>query len=121
MNIALKFLQSFIKFLLYSLCSFCLFCLFRLFCFCLFFSIPFRNVTFITLAPPSTGDAEKLSLIQTYKRKIETELEDICSDILEIIKNELIPNTESEEGKVFYYKMKVLCSLSLSSPRSAYM
>ena len=34
------------------------------------------------------------------------ELEDICSDILEIIKNELIPNSDSEEGKVFYYKMK---------------
>jgi len=52
------------------------------------------------------GDVEKLPLIQKYKRKIETELEDICSDILEIIKNELIPNSDSEEGKVFYYKMK---------------
>ena len=52
------------------------------------------------------GEADKLALIQTYKRKIETELEDICSDILEIIKNELIPNSDSEEGKVFYYKMK---------------
>jgi len=52
------------------------------------------------------GDADKLALIQSYKRKIEAELEDICSDILEIIKNELIPNSESEEGKVFYYKMK---------------
>lgn len=52
------------------------------------------------------SDPDKLSLIQSYKRKIETELEDVCSDILEIIKNELIPNTESDEGKVFYYKMK---------------
>lgn len=52
------------------------------------------------------GDADKLGLIQQYKKKIETELEDICSDILEIIKNELIPNSDSEEGKVFYYKMK---------------
>ncbi len=25
---------------------------------------------------------------------------------MEIIKNDLIPNTDSEEGKVFYYKMK---------------
>jgi hypothetical protein len=41
---------------------------------------------------PYIGEAEKLTLIQAYKRKIETELEDICSDILEIIKNELIPN-----------------------------
>jgi len=51
-------------------------------------------------------DPEKLPLIQTYKRKIETELEDICTDILEIIRTELIPNSETEEGKVFYYKMK---------------
>jgi len=51
------------------------------------------------------GDVDK-PLIQAYKRKIETELEDICSDILEIIKNELIPNSDSDEGKVFYYKMK---------------
>jgi len=51
-------------------------------------------------------DPEKLPLIQTYKRKIETELEEICSDILEIIRAELIPNSNAEEGKVFYYKMK---------------
>lgn len=53
------------------------------------------------------GDPDKIPLIQSYKRKIENELEDICSDILEIIKNELIPNSDSDEGKVFYYKMKV--------------
>jgi 14-3-3 protein epsilon len=52
------------------------------------------------------GEAERLPLITAYKRKIEQELEEICSDILEIIKNELIPNSESDEGKVFYYKMK---------------
>jgi len=52
------------------------------------------------------SEPEKHGLIQAYKKKIETELEDICSDILEIIKNELIPNSDSEEGKVFYYKMK---------------
>merc|ERR1711988_1374200 len=38
--------------------------------------------------------------------KIEKELEDICADILAIIESELIPNSTSEEGKVFYYKMK---------------
>lgn len=52
------------------------------------------------------GDADKLSSIQQYKRKIENELEDICSEILDIIKTDLIPNSDSEEGKVFYYKMK---------------
>jgi len=52
------------------------------------------------------ANSDKADLIRDYKGHIEKELEDICSDILEIIKNELIPNTESEEGKVFYYKMK---------------
>lgn len=52
------------------------------------------------------GDMDKHTLIHNYKKKIEVELEEICSDILEIIRTELIPNSESEEGKVFYYKMK---------------
>jgi len=52
------------------------------------------------------GDADKLALIQNYKRKIESELESICADILLIIKENLIPNSEADEGKVFYYKMK---------------
>lgn len=52
------------------------------------------------------GDADKLNLITSYKKKIENELEEICADILLIIKDNLIPNSLSEEGKVFYYKMK---------------
>ena len=38
--------------------------------------------------------------------KIETELENICDDILQIIGDVLIPNSVGDEGKVFYYKMK---------------
>ena len=41
-----------------------------------------------------------------YKKKIETELETICGDILTIIKDQLIPHSAGDEGKVFYYKMK---------------
>lgn len=52
------------------------------------------------------ADAEKLSIIKDYKTKLETELEDICSDILGIIEGSLIPNSTSEEAKVFYYKME---------------
>lgn len=52
------------------------------------------------------GESDKLSLIQKYKVKIEDELQHICSEILEIIQNDLIRNSQSEEGKVFYYKMK---------------
>ena len=52
------------------------------------------------------GDADKLSIIRDYKAKIESELVEICNDILGIIEECLIPNSSSEEAKVFYYKMK---------------
>jgi 14-3-3 protein epsilon len=52
------------------------------------------------------GDSEKMSIIKDYKAKIEAELVDICNDILSIIDESLIPNSSSEEAKVFYYKMK---------------
>merc|ERR1711934_588355 len=53
------------------------------------------------------GEGDKLVIIKDYKSKIELELVDICNDILSIIENSLIPNSKSsEEGKVFYYKMK---------------
>ncbi|ODV89467.1 hypothetical protein CANCADRAFT_139812 [Tortispora caseinolytica NRRL Y-17796] len=44
--------------------------------------------------------------IQSYKKKIESELEDICKDILALLKDVLIPGAESGESKVFYWKMK---------------
>jgi len=52
------------------------------------------------------GDADKMSIIKEYKEKIEGELVEICDDILGIIEDNLIPNSSSEEAKVFYYKMK---------------
>merc|ERR1712048_148081 len=52
------------------------------------------------------GDADKMSIIKDYKSKIESELVEICDDILGIIEENLIPNSTREEAKVFYYKMK---------------
>mmetsp|Transcript_9752 Transcript_9752/g.12671 ORF Transcript_9752/g.12671 Transcript_9752/m.12671 type:complete len:249 (+) Transcript_9752:273-1019(+) len=52
------------------------------------------------------GDTEKMAIIRDYKAKIERELVNICNDILGIIEESLIPNSTSEEAKVFYYKMK---------------
>lgn len=52
------------------------------------------------------GDSDKMSIIKDYKAKIEAELVEICNDILSIIDDSLIPNSSSEEAKVFYYKMK---------------
>merc|ERR1712078_127968 len=52
------------------------------------------------------GDNDRAEVIKQYRVKIETELVDICADILNIIDANLIPNSSSEEGKVFYHKME---------------
>ena len=48
----------------------------------------------------------QLNEIQSYKKHIEQELIDICSEILKIIETTLIPQSDNDEAKVFYYKMK---------------
>jgi len=50
--------------------------------------------------------SDKIEIIKDYKAKIESELVDICNDILGVIEESLIPNSTAEEAKVFYYKMK---------------
>jgi len=54
----------------------------------------------------SKGEEAHIDLINNYKVKIETELEEVCAQILVCIQETLIPQSTSEEGKVFYYKMK---------------
>ncbi|XP_053376610.1 uncharacterized protein LOC123533769 [Mercenaria mercenaria] len=48
----------------------------------------------------------KLQQIKTYREKIETELNDICSDVLKILDVHLIPQAGGGDSKVFYHKMK---------------
>jgi hypothetical protein len=38
---------------------------------------------------------------------IETELEKVCQDVLDVLDESLIPKAESGESKVFYHKMYV--------------
>ena len=47
-----------------------------------------------------------LSLIVDYKEKIETELKDICMDVLDLLDNHLISNSHNPEAIVFFQKMK---------------
>ena len=53
-----------------------------------------------------TRDSHFLDLIKGYRTKIEIELEDICNDVLSILDKQLIPNSRSNDGKVFFLKMK---------------
>lgn len=48
-----------------------------------------------------------MDLIKQYRRKIEAELSDICQEVLDLLKDELIPKVKAvPEAKVFYMKMR---------------
>jgi len=45
-------------------------------------------------------------MAESYRKKVELELEKICKDILDLIDKHLLPAANAGESKVFYYKMK---------------
>jgi len=49
---------------------------------------------------------DKAAITAEYRKQIETELNDICQDVLKVIGEHLIPAAQTGESKVFYYKMK---------------
>ena len=55
----------------------------------------------------SKGNVAQVSMIKGYREKIESELADICEDILDVLNKHLIPWAVSGESKVFYHKMYV--------------
>lgn len=50
--------------------------------------------------------AEKTAITKDYRCQIESELKDICRDVLMVINDNLLPNAGPAESKVFYYKMQ---------------
>lgn len=65
-----------------------------------------RIISSIEQKEESKGGDKHVSTIRDYRQKIETELEQVCQDVLEVLDKSLIPNAESGESKVFYHKMK---------------
>ncbi|XP_037129687.1 14-3-3 protein beta/alpha-like [Syngnathus acus] len=51
-------------------------------------------------------DDRKKELSKEYQEKIETELNRICQDVLDLLNVHLIPKATLPESKVFYLKMK---------------
>ena len=45
-------------------------------------------------------------MAKEYREKVEKELRDICTDVLGLLDNFLIPKASNAESKVFYLKMK---------------
>lgn len=52
------------------------------------------------------GNERNVRLVQSYRKKIEAELANICKDILDVLEKHLIPHSGTGESKVFYLKMK---------------
>ncbi|XP_031722358.1 14-3-3 protein zeta/delta-like [Anarrhichthys ocellatus] len=51
-------------------------------------------------------DCGKSALAKAYKEKIESELRDICKEVLDLLDKHLIPKAANHDSKVFYLKMK---------------
>ena len=64
-----------------------------------------RIMSSIEQKEESKGNENNVKLIKGYRQKVEDELSKICSDILTIIDEHLIPSSASGETTVFYYKM----------------
>eukprot|EP00111_Clytia_hemisphaerica_P024437 TCONS_00072069-protein len=90
-------------------------------------SVAFKNVIgarraswrIVSSIEESRKDTEESALATDYRKKIETELQRICNEILDLLEKHLIPsstvegdstsaasNTEQKEAHVFYYKMQ---------------
>ncbi|KAL9038273.1 MAG: hypothetical protein Q9214_005345, partial [Letrouitia sp. 1 TL-2023] len=65
-----------------------------------------RIISSIEQKEESKGSDKHVSTIRDYRQKIETELERVCQDVLDVLDDALIPKAESGESKVFYHKMK---------------
>ncbi|KAI8683928.1 hypothetical protein NCS57_00057700 [Fusarium keratoplasticum] len=65
-----------------------------------------RIISSIEQKEESKGSDKHVSTIKEYRNKIETELEKVCQDVLDVLDQFLIPNAATGESKVFYHKMK---------------
>ncbi|XP_076931511.1 14-3-3-like protein D isoform X1 [Bidens hawaiensis] len=65
-----------------------------------------RILSSIQQKEESRGNEVNVKRIKEYRQKVETELSNICNDIMTVIDEHLIPSSSAGESTVFYYKMK---------------
>jgi 14-3-3 protein epsilon len=65
-----------------------------------------RILSSIEQKEESRGNDVNANRIRSYRQTVESELSTICSDIMKVIDEHLIPSCSSGESTVFYYKMK---------------
>lgn len=64
-----------------------------------------RILSSIEQKEESRGNEQNAKRIKEYRQKVESELTNICSDIMTVIDEHLIPSSTAGESTVFYYKM----------------
>ncbi|XP_047332883.1 14-3-3 protein 9-like [Impatiens glandulifera] len=65
-----------------------------------------RILSSIEQKEESKGNEQNVKRIQEYRQKVESELSNICNDIMTVIDDHLIPSSSAGESAVFFYKMK---------------
>uniref|UniRef100_A0A5B7A8T8 Putative 14-3-3-like protein D isoform X1 n=1 Tax=Davidia involucrata TaxID=16924 RepID=A0A5B7A8T8_DAVIN len=65
-----------------------------------------RILSSIEQKEESKGNEVNAKRIKEYRQKVESELSNICRDIMIVIDEHLIPSCSTGESTVFYYKMK---------------
>merc|ERR1711977_611014 len=65
-----------------------------------------RIISSIEQKEESKGNEAQVTKIKAYRQKVETELSDVCRDILAVLEQHLIPSAQAGESKVFYSKMQ---------------
>ena len=65
-----------------------------------------RIVSSIEQKEEKKGNESHIKAIVEYRQKLEEELSNVCTDILQLLDTNLIPSAGSSESRVFYYKMK---------------
>lgn len=82
-----------------------------------------RIVSSIEQKEENKGNEQHVARTKEYRAKIESELTNICNDILSLLEDHLIKTANTGESKVFYHKMKgdylrYLAEFQSGEPRS---
>merc|ERR1711977_526621 len=67
-----------------------------------------RIISSVEQKEASKGNTQNVDMAKAYRIRVETELNRICDEILQLIDGSLIPTSSSGECKVFYYKDSTL-------------
>lgn len=65
-----------------------------------------RVLSSIETKEKERGNDERAAMIEKYRKSVEDELNDICSELLDLLDKHLLPSDSTPEGTVFYHKMR---------------